>query len=159
MKEDRVNRWLTLGANVGVLIGISLLLVELDQNATVMKAQISSERADQAIGVLMTVAQSRELSDIEAMLLSSGFPDSASAIAELEPGQVRQYYAYLMAERFRIENVLYQQTLGVLIDSDYLASAQELLPKLKAMGVSGGGERLEQLVAQVEAMSPPSSKR
>ncbi len=30
MDSDRVNRWLTLGANIGVLIGIILLIVELN---------------------------------------------------------------------------------------------------------------------------------
>ena len=31
MNADRVNRWLTLGANVGVVIGLFLLLIEIDQ--------------------------------------------------------------------------------------------------------------------------------
>ena len=32
MDADRLNRWITLGANLGVLVGVFLLLVELRQN-------------------------------------------------------------------------------------------------------------------------------
>lgn len=39
MKAISVNSWLTLGANLGVLIGIILTLVELNQNATMMRGQ------------------------------------------------------------------------------------------------------------------------
>ena len=39
MDSDRLNRWLTLGANLGVLVGIVLLLLELDQNRKLMRAK------------------------------------------------------------------------------------------------------------------------
>jgi len=32
MDSDKTNRWLTLGANIGVLIGIMLLVFELTEN-------------------------------------------------------------------------------------------------------------------------------
>ncbi len=32
MKIESVNRWLTLGANIGVVIGIAFLIVEINQN-------------------------------------------------------------------------------------------------------------------------------
>ena len=45
MDSVRLNRWLTLGANIGVLIGIMLLLVELDQNRDMMRAQTRHQLA------------------------------------------------------------------------------------------------------------------
>ena len=39
MDSDRVNRWLTLGANIGVLIGIVLLVIEVRQNNENLVAQ------------------------------------------------------------------------------------------------------------------------
>ena len=39
MDSDRLNRWLTLGANVGVLIGIVFLAFELQQNNENLAAQ------------------------------------------------------------------------------------------------------------------------
>ena len=32
MDSDRLNRWITLGANLGVLVGVFLLIIELRQN-------------------------------------------------------------------------------------------------------------------------------
>lgn len=49
MNSDRLNRWLTLGANVGVFIGIMLILFELNQNADLMRAQIAQVRGDNQI--------------------------------------------------------------------------------------------------------------
>jgi len=39
MDSDRLNRWMTLAANLGVLAGIFLLLVELQQNTESAKLQ------------------------------------------------------------------------------------------------------------------------
>ena len=39
MKTETVNRWLTLAANLGVLVGIGLLYVELRQNSELMRLQ------------------------------------------------------------------------------------------------------------------------
>ena len=150
MTADSINRWLTLGANTGVFVGVILLLVELNQNATIMKAQISNERSSQGIDLFMSVAESQELSRIDAMLQESGFPEDTSAVSDLSPAENRQYYWYLMAQRFRIENLLYQQTLGVVVDPGPLLGAKDLLPKLKAFGIAGRSGRLEQLIAEVE---------
>ncbi len=46
MKADSVNRWLTLSANIGVLAGIILILIELNQNADLMRAQMIQSRTD-----------------------------------------------------------------------------------------------------------------
>jgi hypothetical protein len=46
MDGDKINRWLTLGANIGVLIGIILILAELNQNADLMRAQMTQARGE-----------------------------------------------------------------------------------------------------------------
>ncbi len=46
MESDRVNKWLTLVANFGVLIGLLLLVFEIRQNTDMMKAQIAQARVD-----------------------------------------------------------------------------------------------------------------
>ena len=32
MDTDRLNRWLTLGANIGIIVGIVFLAIEVNQN-------------------------------------------------------------------------------------------------------------------------------
>ena len=49
MNTDRLNRWLTLGANLGVLTGIILIFIELNQNADLMRAQMVQSRADNLV--------------------------------------------------------------------------------------------------------------
>ena len=66
MDSDRVNRWLTLGANIGVLIGIILLLVELDQNRDMLRSQTRNELTMGIVGIMSGYAESSELSNIVA---------------------------------------------------------------------------------------------
>ena len=49
MNADNVNKWLTLSANFGVVIGLILLIVEISQNTEMMRAQINQSRTDTAI--------------------------------------------------------------------------------------------------------------
>jgi hypothetical protein len=44
MDSDRLNRWLTLGANLGVLVGIVFLAIEIRQNSDLARLQFSDER-------------------------------------------------------------------------------------------------------------------
>jgi hypothetical protein len=44
MDSDRLNRWLTLGANLGVLVGIIILAVEIRQNSDLARLQFSDDR-------------------------------------------------------------------------------------------------------------------
>ena len=63
MDANNVNRWLTLGANIGVLVGIILLIVELDQNRDMMRAQTRNEIANGLTDILSLTATSVELSE------------------------------------------------------------------------------------------------
>ena len=113
MNAESLNRWLTLGANLGVLIGIILLIAELNQNSTLMRAQLFNERAGHGIAQFMTMAESSELSEISMLLYVAGFPENTAAFSQLSPIQKTQYSWALRADRFRVENLLYQQLLGV----------------------------------------------
>lgn len=49
MKEqriDRINRWLTLGANIGVVLGLIILIVEVRQNAELTRAGMEHSMND-----------------------------------------------------------------------------------------------------------------
>jgi quercetin dioxygenase-like cupin family protein len=42
---ERTNRWLTLGANLGVLLGLVVLIIEVRQNAALSRISLEAERA------------------------------------------------------------------------------------------------------------------
>ncbi len=64
MKAKRINRWLTLGANFGVLIGIILLLVELDQTSTMMRAQTRNDVSQGIVDLLSLSANNEQLASL-----------------------------------------------------------------------------------------------
>ena len=43
MKSESINRWLTLGANVGILIGLVLVSVEIRQNSDLVRLQFIND--------------------------------------------------------------------------------------------------------------------
>ncbi len=58
MNANNVNKWLTLSANIGVVIGLVLLVVEIGQNTEMMRAQINQSRTDTAISEQQAVFNS-----------------------------------------------------------------------------------------------------
>jgi len=49
MKLSELNNWLTLVTNIGVLVGIGFLVLELQQTQTAMLADSSTTRAQMVI--------------------------------------------------------------------------------------------------------------
>ena len=162
MDSDRLNRWLTLGANVGVLIGIMLLVLELNQNSVLMRAQIFNDRSSQGIELFATVAESPQLSEIIGVNFGSGAPHDAIAFAKLSDIQRTQFRWFVRADRYRIENILYQQTLGILeYDSGGVFVGRQIIGQYDLMidaGMFGerppGLGRLRRLISQVEELNP-----
>ena len=165
MKAEAINRWLALGANLGVLVGIFLLIAELNQNSTLMRAQIFNDRAGHGIDQFTSIAESSELSEIDGLVAESGFPENADAYSKLTRTQKTQYLWLMRAERFRVENLLYQMALGILEPDDGTVFTARLLIRkyevfledetsvniLRLRGVQRI-DRLKGLVAEVEGM-------
>lgn len=114
MDSDRINRWLTLSANIGVLVGILLLVVELDQNRDMMRAQTRNEIARATQELLTSWAANPVLADIVVR---------ANRREDLSPSE-----AYMVAIRNEsmlrhIENLHYQNRQGLFDRSEFEASS------------------------------------
>ena len=68
MDTEKLNRWLALAANIGVLIGLILLVYEVRQNSGLMRAQISMERTNTNMQILTDIANGGELLPIDVKL-------------------------------------------------------------------------------------------
>lgn len=110
MDSDRLNRWLTLVANIGVFIGIILLIVELDQNRDMMRAQIRNELATEIVSLLSTTSYE---SDISSILVRGGKGE------ELTETETFQYRLRTFALLRYIENVHYQYRHGLYDQSEF----------------------------------------
>lgn len=59
-----VGQTIAISANVGVLIGLILLLLELDQSSTMVRGQTRNDVASELIGLMSQVAGDPVLSDL-----------------------------------------------------------------------------------------------
>ena len=66
MDTDKLNRWISLGANLGVLVGIIILAVEIRQNTKTTRAQMIQSRAETAIVLAAESFNSEFIPDIWA---------------------------------------------------------------------------------------------
>jgi hypothetical protein len=105
MDSDRLNRWMTLAANLGVLAGIFLLLVELQQNTESVELQ-----AAQSYVALSHELDFRLVDDpsLIALLLSSP--------AERTPEEMLRMDRWYFGALRTWENGYYLHSRGVLDD-------------------------------------------
>jgi hypothetical protein len=108
MDSDRVNRWLTLGANIAVLVGIFFLAAEISQNTDMMRTQINQSRAELS------------MSEAEAMYNSPYLPEILYKLRNGEQisGVERERYNHFLRGLHRnLDNQLRQHREGYLADN------------------------------------------
>ena len=110
MDSDRLNRWLTLGANIAVLVGIALLIIELGQNRDMMRAQIRNEIARGVSDFLPLVIDDREFADT---LARSGAGEPLTAAEEV---QINAWYSMIFNYW---QNVHYQYRQGLYDEGEF----------------------------------------
>jgi len=111
MKSDDLNRWLSLGANIGVLIGIFLLVIELGQNREMMRAQIRNEMAQGLAWIATQDVNDADYADLRRR------GDNGEELSETERYQYRQYVFTF----FRFwENMHYQYRIGLYDEVEFM---------------------------------------
>ena len=109
MNLDKLNQWLTLLANFGVIAGIVFLAIQVNQNNQMMKSQTRSEI-------------SRSISDMLLSQVSSpyiGVIAGSTPVNEMSEADRFRFQNFQLAE-FRIwENIHYQYRKGLYEDSEF----------------------------------------
>jgi hypothetical protein len=95
MNLEKIGHWMTIVTNIGVLLGVVFLVVEINQNTEALKAQDEYANLDQWTGFFMATPQSTELARVivkgdaryeslspEEQLQYNGYYGSFLAIAE-----------------------------------------------------------------------------
>ncbi len=140
MNKIKINEWLTLVANFGVLVGIFFLAYEINLSRTVALAEIYQGRA-----------HTRSEAGLQIVLSSGKFVEAdlkfrelikkhgvASAVAQLTPKElylVRGWHASLM---IRFDNVAFQYQQGLIPDAYYESTKRGLrrfMPIWRELGV------------------------
>ena len=141
MSADSVNRWLTLSANVGVVIGLVLLVVELNQNSSLVRAQIHQARANNYVSDMMQIADTEFLLPAYKKLLDAGGLNVA-ALEALDPIERERVRRYTQARLGGYDNLFYQHRLGYLDDEFYqsrvVVSVRRMTPLWVEFGLLEG---------------------
>ena len=110
MDSNQLNRWLTLGANIGVIAGIVFLGLELRQNADLMRAQSRAEMSRDTVNLLSMHVNDPSYVDV----LSRGL--KGEELIGVENSQFsRTYNAFI----WHWNNLEYQHRVGLYPDSEY----------------------------------------
>ena len=116
MKRIDFGQTISILANLGVLIGILLLVFELNQNRQMMRSQTRSSISETLVDILVQQSQNAELTAIR-MKVNAGEPLTA-----LETMQYRDIQNAFW--RYR-ENVNYQFRNGLYDEEEYIAQREQ----------------------------------
>lgn len=104
MNFEKLNHWLTLLANLGVLIGIFVVAVQLQQTQTEMSAESSTIRTEM-LQQINNDALAYHIGDLQNKI------EAGEELTSIESDQARTFFNNLL--RF-FENLHYQNQIGVL---------------------------------------------
>ena len=107
LDSNRLNRWLTLGATLGVVIGLILLIVEIEQNSDLVRAQIEQARSESYVEWLRQAAVSDEILELYVKMetLEGSFGDRFNQLEPIE----RMRFRHILEARFYDYENLYAQ--------------------------------------------------
>lgn len=110
MTKDRLTHWFTLAANLGAVVGIVLVIVQLRQNEAQLRAQT---RQQLAMGIVDQLSSQSENLQLASVL-------RRSAVGEpLTPDELFQFRMRSNAMLRYWENVHYQYRQGLYDESEF----------------------------------------
>jgi len=137
MNAESTSKWLGISANFGVVIGLALLIVELDQNGDLVRAQIHQARSDNHVSGLQERANSEFLGPaLQKFTAAGGFSDPPSAIDQLSPVEAYRVKEFLRSRLSDYANLFYQREQGYL-DEDFYQST--VVPAIRRFGGAWDG--------------------
>ena len=139
MNLEGLNRWITLGANVGVVVGLALLIIEIRQNSELVRAQIHQSRSDNYVSERQAVADSQFILPVTVKLMTAGDYLDPANLDVLDPTERERFRRYLQSRHADYDNLFYQYRLGYLDESFYQSrvagSIKRLLPMWEELGL------------------------
>ena len=113
MKLSNLNESLSLLANLGVLAGIIILAIEIQQNTNMMKAQTRDSITDKQLEWFLSVGTN----PYSAEILSRGQRDQEAFSQNQQEGLT---FTFITLSNFRMwENELYQFEMGLFDEAEF----------------------------------------
>lgn len=156
MDKEQITDWLSVLTNIGVLVGIILLVVELDQNAELMRAEMHAMRAEAKAERQMSMANSGEIVRIMQQAYAAGFPADPGALDVLTAEERFRIVLFVSGFKEAVGNWHFQCQQGMLDDelcrSGYRSQVRNLIRMAYATNVAFGDVR-ESFVADIRRIA------
>jgi len=104
LRLDRVNRWVTFGANVGVLVGLIILIVEVRQNASLTRTAMEQAKNEFFAEIELNISRAEMA---EAWVKSIRAPES------MTDAEIRMVEGVLVAVMLQFEHRFQMEEAGL----------------------------------------------
>ena len=138
MSADNLNKWLTLLANIGVVIGLVLLIYEIRQNSELVRAQIHQARSDVYSTQRQDFANSEFLLPAYEKYRAAGGHSGEDALAALDPIEAARVYRYLQSRAGDYDNLFYQYRQGLIDEAFYHSRVESSVRRLAPVWIRLG---------------------
>ena len=118
-QADRLNRWLTLAANLGVIVGLLILIVEVRQNADLTRAQMESGRNNLLAQIELSLAQPE---------IASAWVKSIRAPESMTDVEVRTVESHLVAVMLQLDHMFNMEKIGLVSRDRVRQHVQNVVP-------------------------------
>lgn len=116
---DRLNGWLTLAANLGVVLGLIILIVEVRQNADLTRAQMESGRSDLLAQIELSLASPE---------IGAAWVKSIRSPETLTDVEVRTVESHLVAVMLQLAHMFNMEKIGLVSREETRRSVQNIVP-------------------------------
>lgn len=104
MNFDKINKWLTLGANIGVVLGLIILIIEVRQNASLTRATLESAKNDQLANIELSLA---------SPAVAAAWTKSIRAPHTMTDDEIRLVEGFLAAVMLQWDNMFQIEAIGL----------------------------------------------
>ena len=142
MNSERLNSWLTLAANVGVVIGLGLLVYELRESQNLAETDASVRKLNQMQEAFVEIAVSESLSAIKVKAMTEG----VDALDPVELYRLNMWESSVIL-RMSSQHIEYQRGyLDETTANGIVRSAARLLPYWEELGIELGDTEFDRTV-------------
>jgi hypothetical protein len=152
MDMDRLNDWLSLVANFGVVIGLAILIIEINQAIDLAEVGAYESRITEISDTNKAIALDESLADIYERI-------SAEGLKALTPVERRRVHAWESGIVARMQGQHYQYRRGFLEEDTaeaFLGAAARRLELWNELGINIVDEEFRQSVESTPIPPVPS---
>ena len=144
MNSEKLNRWLTLLANIGVVIGLALLIYEVRQSQNLAETEAAVRRLDQMQVAQVEIATSELLAAIRVKALSEGV-DSLTSVEHYKLSRWESSVRLRMRSQYieYVRGYLDQETADFIVKA-----AANSLPYWEELGYELGDREFDQAIKE-----------